>query len=125
MTARRATASYTADGPPKAGPLVLLRGRSVRRATGFLKGRRITCPEHHVVSEQSRILDDGVVYCDHRTAKEQTPCGALLYLLVFPSRGGRRRLWVADCTRDELATIERLGLDADGVLAYFGAEFTR
>jgi len=84
----------------------------------------LRCPEGHAVNEPACILEDGVVYCDHRPSKGHAQCGALIYLLVLPARGDKRRLWAAHCTREELREIERLGLDADGVLAYFGATFT-
>lgn len=86
---------------------------------------RIHCPAGHLVTERNRFLEDGTLYCDAREGQGQASCGAVVYVLVFPGRGGKRRVFAADCTREELATIERLGLDADGVLAYFGAEFTR
>jgi hypothetical protein len=71
-------------------------------------------------------MEDGILYCDARPAAGHAACGALIYVLVLPSRGDkRRRLWLADCTRDEVAEIERLGLDAAGVLDYFGASFPR
>lgn len=127
------TAEALAIGPPlspevtpTASPQLWWHGREIFRTTGFIRNeKRLTCPDGHIVNEPARILGDAVLYCDHRPAKGHAQCGALIYLLVVPGRGEGRRIWAADCTREELREIERLGLDADGVLAYFGATFTR
>jgi hypothetical protein len=109
--------------PPRAGPLVFFHGRNIKRRVGFLLGAKPTCPAGHRVDQRAKFLEDGTLYCDHRTGQGQTPCGAVLYVLVFPARGIKKRIFLADCTRDEMQEIERLGLDADGVLDYFGATF--
>jgi hypothetical protein len=109
---------------PKASRHLIFHGQDTFRVTGFVVEKPLRCPAGHAVSEPSRILEDGAIYCDYRPAKGHAQCGALIYLLVLPGRGDRRRLWAAHCTKEELTEIERLGLDADGVLAYFGATFT-
>lgn len=113
------------SAPPIASHSLIFHGHKVVRMTGFVVGTRLRCPEGHAVGDPSRLLEDGAVSCDHRPADGHDACGALLYLLVLPARGARRRIWAAQCTQVELAEIERLGLDADAVVAYFGATFTR
>ena len=126
MALARLTPSLTPT-VPSAGRTVWFHGREIFRSTGFIRQEwnRLTCPDGHTVNEPARILGDAVLFCDHRPAKGHVQCGALIYLLVVPGRGEGRRVWAADCTREELKEIERLGLDADGVLAYFGATFNR
>lgn len=109
----------------RASSFIKFNGRDLRRVSGFVSKHRIRCPAGHVVNEPARILEDGAIFCDQRDGPGHTPCGAMIYILVIPGRGTRRRIWAADCTRQELEEMERLGLDADGVLAYFGAGFTR
>lgn len=94
-------------------------------AKGFVLGGVLRYPAGHAVRESSHLLEDGAVSCDYRPADGHDACGALIYLVVLPGRGGRRRIWAAQCTREELAEMERLGLDADDAVAYFGATFTR
>jgi hypothetical protein len=125
MRTARPTPLQTPTVPARASLYLKWHGKEIRRAHGFLRGHRITCPDGHTVNEPARFFEDGTLFCGHRATKAQQPCGALIYVLVIPGRGERRRIWVADCTRDELTEIERLGLDPDGVLAYFGAAFTR
>lgn len=117
----------TPSVPPGAGRTFWFQGREIFRSTGFIRDEqtRITCPQGHVVNEAGRTLGDAVLYCEKRPAAGQAQCGALIYVLVVPGRGAGRRFWAADCTREELREIERLGLDADGVLGYFGATFSR
>jgi hypothetical protein len=111
--------------PPRASPTIRFRGKEIFRATGFLKGRKILCPDQHVVRADS-IVREGVLFCDHKAGPGYPPCGALIYLLVMPSHGDpTHRIWLADVTREEWKEIESLHLDADGVLAYFGAQFAR
>lgn len=110
---------------PKAHRYIVWQGREILRGVGFLEGSIIKCPSHHIVRPDTLILGDGVLICDHRPAKGHAPCGALIYLQVIAGRGTARRVWLADCTREEMREIERLGLDADGVRAYFGATFPR
>lgn len=74
---------------------------------------------------RARLLEDATLYCDARRGPGQATCGALVYVLAMPARGGRRRLFAADCTPEEIALIERLELDADGIVEYFGAAFSR
>lgn len=127
ITATRSTQPLTPAVSQTASRTFWFHGREIFRSTGFIREEknRLTCPDRHTVNEPARILGDAVLFCDHRPAKGHAQCGALIYLLVVPGRGAGRRVWAADCTREELAEIERLGLDADGVLAYFGATFTR
>ena len=115
----------TTAGPPRAPATFQFHGREIPRVIGFVSARRILCPDHHVVNEPARFLEDGTLFCGHRSSAGQLQCGALIYILAIPGRGGRRRLWAADCTREELAEIERLELDADGIVEYFGGDFLR
>jgi hypothetical protein len=100
-------------------------GKEILRGVGFLEGDVIKCPSHHVVRPDMLLLGDGVIVCDNRPGKGHAACGALIYIQVIAGRGATKRLWLADCTRAEMREIERLGLDADGVRAYFGASFSR
>lgn len=111
---------------PRASPTIEFHGHTIFRATGFLKGKHILCPAGHTVNADTVVLEDAVIFCDHRPAKGHAPCGAMIYLLAIPARGDvAHRFWLADCTGDDVAEIKRLGLDAHGVLAYFGATFAR
>ena len=111
--------------PPRADRFLRFHGQEILRGTGFLRGTVIRCPDKHIVRPDS-IVREGVLFCDHRPARGQAECGALIYVLVLPSHGNPlHRVWLADVTREEWREIERLGLDADGVLAYFGASFDR
>lgn len=114
-------------GPPRASRYVCYQGREIFRATGFVKNtNRVHCPGGHRVDFKSKLMEDGFLYCDARPAKGQATCGALIYVLIFPSRGDdKRRIWLADCTREEVAVIERAGWDADGIVDYFGGSFPR
>lgn len=111
--------------PARAGVYIVFQGKAIRRGVGFIKGHRITCPADHRLEQPVRILEDALLYCDARTGPGQAPCGWTIYTLVFPGRGGKSRIFAADCTREEFSEIERLALDPDGVLAYFGATFAR
>jgi hypothetical protein len=107
-------------------PLYLsFHGRNILRAKGFVRPKQLLCPDGHRVKELAVIREDGALWCTHRLANGQGECGAMLYVMTFPSLGGRRRIWASDVTKAELDEMERLGLDADGALAYFGVEFTR
>ena len=111
--------------PPRADRYLRFHGKEILRVVGFLKGKVIKCPDGHVVRPDS-IVREGVLFCDHRPARGHAQCGALLYALAMPSHGDPlHRVWLADVTREEWREIERLALDADGVLAYFGASFDR
>jgi hypothetical protein len=110
---------------PKASRYMIWQGKEILRGTGFLQGTVIYCPSEHIIRPDMLLLGDGVAFCDHREGKGQAPCGALIYLQVIAGRGATKRIWLADCTREEMREIERLGLDADGVRAYFGASFPR
>ena len=115
-----------ATAPPRASPNLIFHGREMFRLTGFVTKLPLRCPDGHAVTESAVILSDGILRCNHRPTKNAAQCGAMIYLLAFPARGeDRRRLWAAHITKEEHREIERLGLDADGVLAYFGATFTR
>lgn len=125
MTGTRSP-SFTPTVTQRASLYLRWRGQEIPRGTGFLQGTRILCPSGHVMNSDAVILGDGAIYCNHRTGKGHAECGALIYLLTIPARGDeRKRFWLADCTREELREIQQLGLDANGVLAYFGASFTR
>jgi hypothetical protein len=114
-------------GPiPRAPQIFVFRGNYRQRATGFVRPEALTCPDGHRVKEPALIRSDGALWCSHRPAAKEGTCGAILYVLVFPALGHqRRRFWAADITKSELDQLEALGLDPDGVLAYFGAQFTR
>lgn len=86
---------------------------------------KVTCPDGHTIGGVSLVREDHTLQCTHRAAAGQGECGALVYVLVFPALGGRRRVWACDVTMAEVREMERLGLDADGVLAYFGEAFSR
>jgi hypothetical protein len=109
----------------QAAPVFTFHGRLVARAKGFVRPKQLTCPDGHRVRELAVIREDGALWCTHRPASGQGECGAMLYIIVLPSLGGRRRIWASDVTKPELDEMEALGLDADGALAYFGVEFTR
>jgi hypothetical protein len=111
--------------PMHAPPTFSFHGRTVARAKGFIRPHKLTCPDMHRVRELAVIREDGALWCTHRPASGQGECGAMLYVLVFPSLGGKRRIWAADVTKAELEQMEAMGLDADGALAYFGVGFTR
>jgi hypothetical protein len=126
MTTDRTTRPLTPDVQRGASRYLHFNGREVLRGVGFLRGTKITCPAGHAVKPDTVILGDGVLFCDNRPAKGHAPCGALIYLLMIPARGdAAHRIWLADCTREELRDIERRGLDAAGIQAYFGAAFPR
>lgn len=126
MIARAAAlSSYTPTVTPHAERYIRFHGREILRVTGFLRGTVIKCPDGHVVKPDS-IVREGVLFCDHRPQRSHAQCGALIYVLVLPSHGNPlHRVWLADVTREEWREIEQLQLDADGVLAYFGASFAR
>ena len=126
MIARLATASaYSPTVTPRAAPTIRFHGKEIFRGVGFLSGTVIRCPDRHVVKPDT-IVREGVLFCDHRPQRGHAECGAMIYMLCLPSHGDpRHRIWLADCTREEWREIERLHLDADGVLAYFGASFAR
>lgn len=109
----------------RASPFLLFRGTQILRIKGFVRPNLLTCPDGHGVKEKAIIREDGALWCTYRASPHQGECGALLYVMVIPGRGSRRRLWAADVTKSELDQMETLRLDADGVLAYFGAGFTR
>lgn len=111
--------------PPRASRYITWRGREIIRGVGFLEGERITCPSGHDVVPKDFVMGDVVLVCNDRPAKGHAECGALIYVQVITGRGNSRRFWLADCTRTEMREIERLGLDLDGVRAYFGASFPR
>lgn len=116
---------YTPIVIPRADRFLRFHGREILRGVGFLKGTVIKCPNQHPVKPDT-IVREGVLFCDAHLGRGQGPCGALIYMLCLPSHGDpTHRIWLADLTREEWREIERLGLDADGVLAYFGASFGR
>lgn len=122
--AQRLTPAVTP--PPTVSRYIRFHGREILRVTGFLRGTVIKCPEGHIINRRAVHFEDGLVFCDQRPQRGHAECGALIYVLTIPARGDRaHRVWLADCTREEWREIERLGLDADGVLAYFGASFAR
>jgi hypothetical protein len=125
MTASRSTPPLTPTVQPRASPKIVFHGREIFRVMGFVTKLPLRCPDGHAVTEQSVILTDGIVTCYHRPVQGAAQCLAMIYLLVFPARGPeKRRLWAAHITKEEYRELERLELDADGVLAYFGATFT-
>lgn len=121
------TCAPPAPSHPHASRYIRFHGREILRGVGFLKGSVIKCPDQHVMNEGPvKLLGDGVLFCDARMGRGQGQCGALIYAQAIPARGDRKhRIWLADCTREEWREIERLCLDADGVLDYFGAHFSR
>lgn len=123
MMTTQAAAIYAP--PARASRYIMWQGKEILRGVGFLEGTVIRCPSNHTVKPDSLILGDGVLFCDDRPTKGHAQCGALIYLQVIAGRGATKRIWLADCTRAEMREIERLGLDADGVRAYFGASFPR
>lgn len=124
IAAAPALPSYNAIVPPRADRYIRFHGREILRGVGFLKGSVIKCPDGHVV--HPGMMREGVLFCGERPARGQAQCGALIYMLCLPSHGDpTHRIWLADVTHAEWRQIERMGLDADGVLAYFGASFER
>ena len=120
------TDGTVASSLPRASPTIMFHGREVFRLVGFVTKLPLRCPDGHAVTEPAVILADGILYCSHRPTQGAAQCGAMIYLQAFPARGAeKRRIWAAHITKDEHREIERLGLDADGVLAYFGATFSR
>ena len=130
IAAAPALPSYHAIVPPRADRYIRFHGREILRVKGFLRipadGRApvIKCPDRHVVKPKDAIRE-GFLFCDHRPARGHAECGAMIYMLFMPGRDQSHRIWLADVTREEWREIERMGLDADGVLAYFGASFDR
>lgn len=110
---------------PRATHFIEWHGKAVPRGKGFLRGKRLRCPDGHEITRPGILLGDDLVFCHHKPSPGQASCGWSIYVLAMPARGGRHRIFAADCTRDELAEIQHLELDADGILAYFGQEFVR
>lgn len=131
MAAQPLTTAAPSSSHPHASRYIRFHGREILRGMGFLTGTVIKCPGGHTMNEGPvKLLGDGVLFCDAREdgdrGRHRAQCGALIYALAIPARGDRRhRIWLADCTREEWREIERLALDPDGVLAYFGAHFSR
>lgn len=116
---------YSPTVPPRANRYIRFHGREILRGTGLLRGTVIRCPDQHIMNQSAVHFEDGLLRCHTRPGRGQAECGALVYVCIFPARGGKRRVWLADCTPEEWRELERLDLDADGVLAYFGASFPR
>ena len=124
IAAAPALPSYHATVPPRAERYIRFHGREILRGVGFLKGSVIKCPDGHEV--KPGMMREGVLYCHQRSGRHQAECGAMIYMLCLPSHGDpRHRIWLADVTHAEWRQLEQLHLDADGVLAYFGASFAR
>jgi hypothetical protein len=124
------TADLPPDLHPHASRYIHFHGREILRGVGLLRGSVIKCPDGHEMNEGPvQLLEDGVLFCDKRIAgdrgRHHAQCGALVYALALPSRGGRRRFFLADLTKHEWHEIKRLELDADGIMHYFGATFPR
>lgn len=91
---------------------------------GFvLDHAHLKCPDGHRVHEYARIHEDGALFCMHRDRAGAKECGALVYVLVVPQRGVRRKLWAADVTVDEMHLFEREHFEVDQIIAYLGADF--
>jgi hypothetical protein len=125
MTASRSTPPLTPTVQLAASRYIKWRGREMPRGAGFLRNTRaITCPAGHRITANGK-LERGLLFCDHREHQGAPQCGWTVYFFVIPAEGGRSRIFVADCTREEHDTMSRLQLDADGILEYFGLSFTR
>ena len=117
-----------AGATPVASPWISFRGRVYRRAAGFVAGGQLSCCLGHV--HAAWIGRDGKLRCYHRldAADPRSPrCGALLFVLVFPSAGDAAGplLWAADVDEHDLRIIERGQLSVSQILNYFGAGFAR
>lgn len=124
MIAHALPPAYTPTVTPRADRFLRFHGKEILRGVGFLTGTVIKCPAGHVVKPKDAIRE-GFLFCDHRPQRGHAECGAMIYMLFMPGPDRSHRIWLADLTRAEWREIERLGLDADGVLAYFGASFGR
>jgi hypothetical protein len=94
------------------------------RRVGFLaRGAQFTCRHGHRIRGVGVIREDVGLRCLHRAKRGGPECGALLYVLVMPAIGGKRRFWAADVEPAELYHFESQEFTVDQVLAYFGAGF--
>ena len=113
----------------RAAPVITVDDRIYHRRAGILRASKpIICPRGHVIAEnKSHIREDGTVWCGKPLPGGQGECGWLVYVLYLPTLGQafghRRRRFAADVTKAEMDVLERLGLDADDTIEYFGAHF--
>lgn len=117
-----------AGGAPVASPWISFRGRVHRRAVGFVRSGELSCCLGHV--HDAWIGRDGKLRCYHRldAGDRLSPrCGALLFVLVFPSAGDTAGplLWAADVDEHDLQIIESHSMSLSQILTYFGAGLRR
>lgn len=98
----------------------------ITRQHGFVELSDLMCPDHHRVKRGGATISErGALTCTHKPAAGQGECGAQMWLLNVPGNRYQHRFYVADVTFDELLQWERQGYDAEEVLRYLGAWFSR
>jgi hypothetical protein len=104
--------------------LIVVNGHPrVRRAAFVIQPRELTCIDGHRIHERARISEDGYVWCTHKERAGAVECGAMLWILVVPQRGERRKFFAADVTADEMRDWERRHLEVDDILRILGVTF--
>jgi hypothetical protein len=116
------------DASSVALPEIRFRGRAFPRRVGFVALEELTCCLGH--ERGTHVGRDGRLRCYHRLERNdaRSPrCGALQFVLVFPSPGTHEPTltWAADVDEGDLRTIERDAMSVRQILHYFGASFSR
>jgi hypothetical protein len=104
--------------------LIVVNGRIRVRRMGFvLDPTQFTCPDGHRIHEHARVNSDGHLWCTYRAKAGAPECGALVWILLVPQRGKKRRFYAADVTSAEMHSWETRHVDIDEILLDLDATF--
>jgi hypothetical protein len=115
--------------PPSPVGLIRVDGQFVVPRRGWVQPTEpLTCLRGHIVHENIATLHEGsgTWWCKHKASANQGECGLMIYLLVFPSGGTRRRRrWAADVTYEDMRHIEQQEMEFEQIMEYLHATFPR